>query len=135
MSAKDSANEFMNKIKEENPDANWTNLLTGLAVILLIVVFSFWYFNRASQGDFLTEVEVEDGNGETVVEGENGQLSGEEDSPAANEVVVLEGEGLWQVAERVCGEGERYNFLADANNLTIFTAVTPGQRLIVACGN
>ena len=47
--------------------------------------------------------------------------------------VVEEGEGLWHVAERVCGDPEVYNFVAEENGLSVWDWVAEGQELTVTC--
>ncbi len=113
----------MDEIRRENPNATWGNLLTGIGILILIAVFSIWYFGKTpeEQENVFTDLLSRD---EIVVE---------EEEMAEGVVVVEEGEGIWHVAERVCGDGEKYNKIAHDNNLTIWSYVTPGQELMVTC--
>ena len=120
-------NAFMKKIKEDNPNANWKNLLTGAGLLALVAVFSVWYFGNQPQKELPEALS----NLANMVNPTQKQAA--EQATVAEEAEVLEGEGLWQVAQRVCGDGEAYNYLADANGMTIWSAVHVGQKLKVAC--
>ena len=121
-------NNIMEKIKEDNPKANWGNLLTGIGILVLIAFFSVWYFGKASNNTGLNKIinSVRDSTTNT-------QVKGAEGTSMKNKAEVLSGEGLWQVAERICGDGEKYNYLALANNLNLWSEVKAGQVLIVDC--
>lgn len=123
---KSGLDNFMDEVKKDNPEANWGNLLTGIAILVLIAAFSIWYFGNppGERSDILSEI---------LNTNENIELVEEEVFGAT--VVVEDGEGLWNVAERVCGDGEAYNVLADANGLTIWSNVVPGQVLDLVCAN
>lgn len=121
---KEKLNQFMSEVRRDNPNANWGNLLTGILILVLIAVFSVWYFGKTpEQQENLIKDIIQRG---TVEE----EMVMEETADIA---VVAEGEGLWNVAERVCGDGEAYNVLAEANGLTIWSAVAVGQELTVVC--
>lgn len=133
----------MDKIKKENPDATWGNLLSGLGILVLIAVFSLWYFSRGATPTTSESTPIEtvlDENGDEIeVEVlENGEVAGEADEVIEVEftgemTTVQEGEGLYNVAERVCGDAEKYNVLADANGLNIWSHIPAGMELKVIC--
>src|SRR3990167_4318676 len=129
MKFRETLNKVMDKIKEDNPKANWGNLLTGIGILVLIAFFSVWYFGKASNNTGLNKIinSVRDSTTNT-------QVKGAEGTSMKNKAEVLSGEGLWQVAERICGDGEKYNYLALANNLNLWSEVKAGQVLIVDCG-
>ncbi len=54
-------------------------------------------------------------------------------NPASKEYIVEEGEGLWQIAQKVYGDGNVYLEIARANNLDPNNpqAVYPGMKLIM----
>ena len=120
---KEGLDNFMEEIKMDNPEANWGNLLTGVSILVLIAVFSIWYFGNPSEnrGSFLSEI--------LNIQGEEIQEGIMDESVA----VVEEGEGLWHVAERVCGDPEVYNFVAEENGLSVWDWVAEGQELTVTC--
>ena len=124
---KSGLDNFMDEVKKDNPEANWGNLLTGIAILVLIAVFSIWYFGNSPE-------DRESVFSEILNTDENAQLL-DESAMMKDMVVVEEGEGLWHVAERVCGDAEAYNVLAEANGLTIWSGVVPGQELAVVCAN
>lgn len=125
-SIKDGLDNFMDEVKKDNPEANWGNLLTGIAILVLIAGFSIWYFGNPSEEreSLLSEILNSNENVEEVME---------QDKVSEGMIAVEEGEGLWNVAQRVCGDGEAYNVLAEANGLTIWSPVAVGQELVVAC--
>lgn len=139
MKPRNKVDDIMKKLEEENPNANWKNLITGLVILLLVGIFSIWYFsNNASSGLNILSGGTESLFGSGDVEEANGGNSVVAGAAVDEQgmVVVLEGEGLWQVAERVCGDSEKYNHLADANGYSIWWApVVPGQELVANCGN
>ena len=104
---KEKLDQIMDKIRENNPDANWANLLTGIGILVLIAVASIWYFGKMpveEVEDLVPEtteerdVEVDAGNGGSAVSPE---LSGDK--------VVVDAGDRW-VAGRVwwsCTSGER----------------------------
>ena len=120
---KEGLDNFMDEVKRDNPEANWGNLLTGVSILVLIAVFSIWYFGSPSEdrGSFLSEILNRE---EAVI-----------DEGIMNENFVLAeaGEGLWHVAERVCGDPELYNFVAEENGLSVWSWVSEGQELVVTC--
>ena len=149
-------NKIMEKIKKQNPNANWVNLLTGAAVLVMVAVFSYTYFTRSKVNNAvdldrsLEEVTKETPAGGPVKEGASEEKSpadqnadtmpnipaepGEKGSEVTGEVAVVQkGEGLWQVAQRVCGDGEKYNILANANGLSVWGALSEGMTLKVVC--
>lgn len=117
---------FMEKIREDNPDATWANLLAGIAIIVLVAILSVNFFSR----DMVSKNEVMEEIMDAGEELENGVVMNEDNTPVTT---VQSGEGLWNVAERVCGNGEAYNILANANGLTIYSSVSVGQELKVVC--
>ncbi len=127
-------NDFMNRMKKENPNANWSNLLTGFAILVILAVFSIWYFgqNTSNVGNVtgteeqVTEPGVKNGTTETG-------SPQKELNTGVQEITVQSSEGLWQVAERVCGDGEKYNKIAEQNGLTIWSTLGDGQALKVNC--
>jgi hypothetical protein len=123
---------MMADLKKHNEYSTWKNLTLGLTVVILVVVFSVMYFNRLSQS-----LEIQPLSDEQVAS--MGQKI-EPKAPAKSKensqdekVTVQEGEGLWHVALRVCGTGEAYSILAEANNLTIDSEVFVGQQLLLKC--
>ncbi len=52
-------------------------------------------------------------------------------NPASKEYTVQEGEGLWQIAQKVYGDGNVWVEIAKANNLSDPNAVYPGMKLIM----
>lgn len=161
MKIKEKLNAFMAKIKAKNPNANWSNILTGLAVLFLVAAFSYSYFSRSkneslkiedkkimeeiNKGEVQKDESKEEKNGSDNLEGNQdetkkeigeGPMAGEKGStPSASGVttVVQKGEGLWHVAKRVCGDGEKYNILAAANGLTVWDELNEGMVLKVVC--
>ncbi len=125
-------------IKKENPNANLKNLVTGIVILLLVGIFSIWYFNSTpSDKTFINDLR----RGTTpqipdlAVEVDSNVLSGKSVFASDDYVTVEKGEGLWHVAKRVCGDGEKYKFLAKANNLNIHRArLAVGQQLLLDCG-
>ena len=117
-------NDLMNKIKKENPNANWNNLLTGFAILAILAVFSVWYF-----GQNTTNIESDIKKEST----ETGNSQKDLTLGDVQEVMVESNEGLWQVAERVCGDGEKYNMIAEQNGLTIWSTLSDGETLKVNC--
>ena len=123
---------MMVNLKKHNQYSTWKNLTLGLTVVLLVVVLSIMYFNRLSRS-----LEIQPLSDEQVAstiqnkEPKTPIKSKEEDTE--KKVIVQEGEGLWHVALRVCGTGEAYSVLAEANNLTIESEVFVGQQLILKC--
>lgn len=116
---KQSLNNFMAAVRKDNPNANWGNLLTGIAILVLIAGFSIWYFGNTGveKGGLLNEI-----------------FNGQQTEETNNSMVTVEaGEGLWQVALRVCGNGELYNRVAEENGLTIWSKLETGQKLTVTC--
>ena len=144
---KEKLNTMMEKIKKQNPNANWANLLTGVAVLVMVAVFSYAYFTKSSGGNVViddsklveqvtkeqpaNEIDATvpaDANSETPAEaGEKGA------TPVGETTVVQKGEGLWHVAQRVCGDGENYNVLANANGLNVWEDLNEGMSLKVVC--
>lgn len=123
---------MMVDLKKHNEYSTWKNLTLGLTVVLLVVVLSVMYFNRLSQS-----LEIQPLSDEQVASmGQKIEPKAPVKSKEANQeekVTVQEGEGLWHVALRVCGTGEAYSILAEANNLTFESEVFVGQQLIVKC--
>ncbi len=158
----DKLNKFMENLKKQNPNANWANLLTGAAVLVMVAVFSYAYFTKSQTGNVVIDdsnlvKEVTKGSEKPLEEGakvETGQPAdvavdvggsvdrgvetpaeiGEKGSATASgTTVVQKGEGLWHVAQRVCGDGEKYNVLAAANGLNVWEDLNEGMTLKVVC--
>ena len=127
-SLKEKLDGLMDSLRESNPNANWKNLSTGILILVLVAVFSVWYFGQSGKGQNGVDKTLE--NIGDVVKGVTG---GKDNEEAVKEAVVEEGEGLWHVAQRVCGDGEAYSSLANANGLTVWSEVYAGQKLVVAC--
>ena len=123
---------MMTDLKKHNEDSTWKNLTLGLTVVMLVVIFSVMYFNRLSQSldiDPLSDEQV----GSINKKIESKITVKPEEAKQVEKVTVQEGEGLWHVALRVCGTGEAYSVLAEANNLTIDSEVFVGQQLLLKC--
>jgi hypothetical protein len=119
--------KLMVEIKKQNPDATWTNLVTGVVILVLIALGSVWYFGNAEISN------LNNSNGDEIAM-DSEENSGESMEMESYETTTVEaGEGLWKVAARVCGDGEKYNILATANGLTINSSVYVGQELMVVC--
>jgi hypothetical protein len=120
---KKGLDNFMDEVKMDNPEANWGNLLTGVSILIVIAMFSIWYFGNpsAEMGSFLSEI-INTGKEEIA-----------EAIMDENVTVVEAGEGLWHVAERVCGNPEVYNFVAEENGLSVWDWVYEGRELTVTC--
>ncbi len=114
--------EIMQEVRKENPNANWGNLLTGIIILVLIAVFSTWYFSNSSENGMGLLSDLFGNQEEQLVEIET-----------SDAVVVQAGEGLWHVAQRVCGDAELYNHVAAENGLGIWSALNEGQELTVSC--
>lgn len=142
---KERLNKIMGSIKKQNPKANWANLLTGVAVLVMVAVFSYAYFTKSKGGNTV----IDDSNlleqvtkeqpantvdtttpSETGVPAETGEKGA---TPVGDTTVVQKGEGLWHVAQRVCGDGEKYNVLANANGLNVWEDLNEGMTLKVVC--
>lgn len=70
----------------------------------------------------------------TPVIQEQGQIDGGmtgRANPSQKEYIVQEGEGLWQIAEKVYGDGEAWTSIMRANNLSSPEAISPGMKLIM----
>lgn len=149
---KERLNKIMESIKKQNPNANWANLLTGVAVLVMVAVFSYAYFTRSKGGNvviddskLLEEVTKEnktDGTTDNELDttkssDTNAEIPAEAGEKGATLVgettVVQKGEGLWHVAQRVCGDGEKYNVLANANGLNVWEELNEGMTLKVVC--
>ncbi len=139
MSVKKNLDELMANVKKDNPNANWKNLMTGLVILILVALFSVWYFSSSPQdSNILDEIEGGDVSLEEV-DGDANDLPALPNNtaplPGPDETTVLAGEGLWQVAKRVCGEGEAYVYIAEANGFNInWAPVAEGQIIKVSCG-
>jgi hypothetical protein len=125
---KEKANELMVKLKENNKDANWKNLVTGVVVLIVVLVFSIIYFSDsrlAGRGN------------DSILNFGSEEVSGISDSEneSFRTAIVQPGEGMWHVAVRMCGDGEKYIYIAEANQLGINSAVEKGQELIINCGD
>lgn len=144
MSLKTRLTDLMSKMEKENPNANWKNLVTGIALLLVVLVFSTWYFTHNPSpiendtslpeiSDYINKDQQDTNNQEQSMVNEDNSMVMEKKDYTQDE--VQPGEGLWQFAKRVCGDGEKYNYIAEENNLNINTAkLVPGQKLKVNCG-
>lgn len=134
---KEKLNMIMEKIKKQNPNANWANLLTGVAVLVMVAVFSYAYFTKSKGGNVviddskLVEQVTKEQPANTV--DTTTPTPFETAVPAEETTVVQKGEGLWHVAQRVCGDGEKYNVLANANGLNVWEDLNEGMTLKVVC--
>ena len=138
---KEQVDDIMYQIKNDEIDESTKNLLTGLGILFLVLIFSIWYFYTPAAGRGTKNL-YEDIKKESSAVIEKVTTS-KEDSPSGIEevqifeedAIVQPGEGLWTFAERVCGDGESYNYIADANNLNIhWSQLEVGQELKVVCG-
>ena len=163
---KEKLDKFMENLKKQNPNANWANLLTGVAVLVMVAVFSYAYFTKSKTGNMVIddsklvkqvtgeengegkeskETGVEKGTGteagkevieptQSQTENQTPAKSGEKGAePTLETTIVQKGEGLWHVAQRVCGDGEKYNVLAAANGLNVWEELNEGMTLKVVC--
>ncbi|MEN9389055.1 MAG: hypothetical protein RLY61_139 [Candidatus Parcubacteria bacterium] len=119
-------------LKKQNEYSTWKNLTLGLTVVLLVVIFSVAYFNRLSQSLEIQPLSAEQ-TASTQPKVQRQLSTKTPKSTKEEKVTVQEGEGLWHVALRVCGTGEAYSKLAEANNLTIDSEVFVGQELLRKC--
>lgn len=102
-------------IRRQNPNATVVNLIAGMLIIVFLAIFSVWYFGNGAN---LFNQEMD---GQNVTEGQRSMIT------------VEQGEGLWQIAERVCGDGELYNEIAEENGLNMWAGLETGQQLTVSC--
>ena len=115
-------NDKFDVIRGRNPNATVGNLAAGTLILVLLAIFSVWYFgDRGGPEGLQNLLNRESEEMEQVLEMEE------------NTVVVEQGEGLWQLTERVCGDGELYNHVAEENGMSIWTQLEVGQELIVSC--
>lgn len=169
MKVKEKLTGIMAKIKAKNPNANWSNVITGLAILFLVAAFSYSYFSRSKNETLKLEdkqimEEINKESGKETQEEEQKQKEqkeerstegsdqgsqevakeeeGEKAQPGEKGVApvisgetttVQKGEGLWHVAKRVCGDGEKYNVLAAANGLSVWDELREGMTLKVVC--
>lgn len=147
---KEKLNKIMESIKKQNPNANWANLLTGVAVLVMVAVFSYAYFTKSKGGNMVIDdsklveqvakekaenASVESNPAETSTTTPEVTAESGEKGPTivGDTAVVQKGEGLWDVAQRVCGDGEKYNVLASANGLNVWEDLNEGMTLKVVC--
>lgn len=52
-------------------------------------------------------------------------------NPSVKEYIVLEGEGLWQIAQKIYGDGNVWTEIMKANNITDPNGVYPGMKLVM----
>jgi len=109
-------------------------------------VFSYAYFTKSRGGNvviddskLLEEITKENKAGGTTDSeiDTNAEIPAEPGEKGATSVgettIVQKGEGLWHVAQRVCGDGEKYNILANANGLNVWEDLAEGMTLKVVC--
>jgi nucleoid-associated protein YgaU len=134
-SFKERLNALMQSLKQENPLASWKNLILGMSVVLLVIFSSLLYFNRLSANTTSNDaiLNLETNSPSTITPPVEIRSSTNKSTTEDKYVTVLDGEGLWNVAERICKDGEKYTVLAQANGLDPESAVNPGQRLLVKC--
>ncbi len=133
---KKEAAKLLEELKVENPAASWKHLTTGFVVVLVVVFLSIAYFNRLTATGVVEPLgEVNFGNTPKTEPVPPEIKDKKEQLQEAKEefVEVKDGEGLWHVAQRVCGSGEDYSTLAEANGLTIYSEVVVGQKLLKKC--
>lgn len=121
-------NEFMRNLQAQNPNANWKNLVTGVVILVLVSMFSIWYFDNPANVD----LDLQEGN--TSKNEDVSNESSMQEGLLENQTTVQAGEGLWQVAERVCNDGEAYIHIASENGLSVWDPVFEGQVLYINCG-
>lgn len=124
-----SVSSFVRKTKKQYPGVDWVNLFTGAGILILIVVFSVWYFERERVGGQADEVQ----NILPVVKKAKEEAKPKVSGVSSQEVEVQKGEGLWHVAQRVCGDTELYNYVALENGLSHKARLEVGQKLRVSC--
>lgn len=122
----------MGELKEQNPMSSWKNLFLGVSVVMLVILSSLVYFNKLAANAIVEDKtkEIEISKPSTTLKPKNEKTLTKKDDVYTN---VLEGEGLWNVAERVCKDGEKYVILAQANGLYPESEVVLGQKLLVKC--
>ena len=54
-----------------------------------------------------------------------------EPEPTVRAYMVVSGDTLWAIAERVYGDGSKYQVIADANDISDPDLIQPGQLLII----
>ncbi len=130
----EKANQFIADIKKQNPDANWANLFTGIGILVMLAVFSIWYFSNSNTINLeqLDQKDTDQSANDTKVKTDTSK-DASKNQLKADETTVNAGEGLWQVAERVCGDGEKYVALAQGNGLTEWSELYTGQVLKIIC--
>lgn len=137
-SLKEKLDYILLAIRKDNPNANWRNLLTGVSILVLVGIFSMWYFSSStSNADLVRDLKNMaqydlnmDANATQGVD-----VTKESVASTSETTQVQKGEGLWHVAKRVCGDGEKYNYLAKANNLNLRRSrLYTGQTLNIDCG-
>ena len=47
--------------------------------------------------------------------------------------IVMEGDTLFTIAERECGDGNKFTEIAAANNISDPNFIKPGQELTISC--
>ena len=119
---KNIINDRFEVMRNRNPNNTTGNLVAGALILVLLAVFSVWYFGDEGGSEGLQNLFTGEQGEEMMVEEET-----------ANTVTVEAGEGLWQIAERVCGDGELYNEVAAENGLSVWAQIAVGQELTVSC--
>lgn len=123
---------FMESLKNENPNASWTNLLTGLGILVLVSTFSIWYFGNNVTSPFSSS---NDSNESDATNLSDPSINSGEENDNVQTIIVEQSEGLWQVADRVCEDGELYDEIARENNIQLWEPLFVGQELKVTCTN
>lgn len=146
------------KSKNVTTNSNWINLAVGIFILLVVFVFSFWYFSKTPQNSTnmnkntvndlvvaedadskMQENDTENENNPEMMEKQDTETSMEQEivNDIEGSVVVQAGETLWSIAQRECNNGEAYTFIARANgyNNPNFANVAVGQVIKIDCGN
>lgn len=100
-------------IRRRKPNEVAIGMLVGILIIVALAVFSVYSGNTNFQSDLQTPEDL------SITE--------------PNTVTVERGEGLWQIAQRVCGDGHFYDQVAKENGLAINSSLETGQVLKVTC--
>lgn len=121
-------------MQKKNTGTNGASLFTGIALLIMVAAFSYEYFSKGRVGNTvkLPSSEVLAGNTSTLQETSD-TIENSTPSVLPETTTVEKGEGLWQVAQRICGDGEKYNLIAQANNLNVWEGLIEGMTLKVVC--
>ena len=110
------------------------NLAAGTGFLVAAIASSIWLFNKNPEtGENKLDSLYETITGQETTT--SGDVAGEEDSMMKDgeTVEVLPGEGLYAFSMRVCGSGDFYTGIAQANDLDSNASLEVGQMLKVSC--